>query len=719
MKKLSILLMVIGLVFLSPLFGEDKDDEKKVDVKISVGAKVAGKDGSTVKAKEYDPVDDGVAPVLKAKIAGKSGNTAFGLYSAVKGSFKDQYHKFFVDFNRVLKQEFTFDSLYHRLDHDPLANIDVVSEARSAAYATDYNPGEEYHITRREFTGRTQLIVPKLSFVKIYVDYRDESRVGEYQARTLSKCSACHVTAKSRPINNYNRDIRIGSAVRVGKSNIDYSYTHNRFMEKEAAPTNHYLLVQHPETRGFVFTSRIITGNNEELPFDQIPESTKDTHLLKAAVPLSGGSTVTAQYLSSTVENIGADLKWKSSSLAGGFSTRFGRKGFFNVRFRQIKVDNDSVFIDVTEPLDIGGPNVGKTYAEVLGLATFDFTRYSALSRTVVDVDANLRYRVSKALRLQLGYAYKSIERENYDVESTKSSTFKAKVTFSPVKQVKLTLDGTLKSITDPFVNRWGGVAPAQQTFSVGTPFAGTQFYFWHADRRASLTNSPESVTELKGAFIWSPTSRFAFNANALSRKEKNDNLNYTGASWNREMFQWSAGIWAAVTDKFPISASYYSYNNKNDTLFAIAALEGCGAGIIAGMTGTLTDMMGYDTETRTLLINLNYLAGKKFSFFCNFNYNKSTAEIKDLVIDVEQLPYLPGSGGTALNFDDFGDIAEYSRLEMKQAAAELGFKYDLSKSWALTGAFYYYFYDDLAEYLYTDTSGKNYSFYAGFTWSN
>ena len=725
MKKISLILaIIIGLVFLSPLFGEDKDEKAKkeentVDAKITVGVKAEGKDGSTVKVKEYDPLDDGAGPVLKAKINGHTGGTFFNFLSAVKGSFKDQYHAWTADFNRVFKQVFTFNSLYHRLDHDPLANMDVVSHARSAAYVTDYDPTKEYHITRSEFTSSSRVSIPALPFLKVSVDYRNEHRSGEYQARTLSKCSACHLTAKSRAISSFNTDIRIGTALRFGKANFDYSYTHNQFKENEAAPTNFYIKVEHPEKILPVFTSRIGVGNEETLPFDNIPDSTKNTHLFQAAVPFGGGMNLTAQYLYASVENVNAGIQWETNSFAGGFSSRLGKKGFFNLRVRQIKIDNDTVFIDVNEPLDVAGPKVGQTYAGAYGVGTFDFNRYSSLSRTEFDLDANLRYNLAKGLRLRLGYEYNSIEREYYDVDSTKSSTFKGQLTYKPVKTFKIILEGKYKGISDPFANLNGGIAPLLQTEAYDNPFAGTQFFYWHQQRAATLTNYPESVAEVKGRFVWSPTAKFSFSGNVLSRSEKNDNLNYAGISWNRDMTQWGLDMWLAPSKKFMASLAFHNYMNNYSSVFAIAAVEGCGAGFVGGMTGTLTDMMDYDITSRTFLVNLYYLASSKLTVFCNFNYNKSDSMIKNLSIDVSQVPYLPGNAATALNFDNYGGVAEYSKLDMKQMIGELGFKYDFSHAWALNGSFFYYFYDDLAQYLFTDTTGKSYSFYAGLTWSN
>jgi len=405
MKKLSILFVALCLVLAIPTLADDDSDDK-VDVKVKLGAKVEGKEDFQGKVREYSPKDDAVLPILKAYVSGNSGKTYFKLISDFRGDLDDMYHSFDVDFNRVVTQKLSYDAIYHRLDHDSLTNIDVVSEARSAAYGEDFNPNDQYHITRTEFNSNTTFRVPGMEWMKIYVDVRNENRKGEYQARTLSKCSTCHVVAKTRSINNNNRDIRIGTNFRIGKANIDYSYTNNQFSENEAAPTNDYLLVEHPESMLKVFNARIAYGNNETLEFDAVPDSKKDTHLFRALVPVNRNITVSAQYLNAQVENEYTNLSWETESIAGGFSTLIGRKGFFNVRFQSIKIENDSIFVDTPDPVDIGGPNVGLSYEERYD-ADFDFLRLSALTRSELEIDANFRYRFNKQVRLKLGYEYK------------------------------------------------------------------------------------------------------------------------------------------------------------------------------------------------------------------------------------------------------------------------------------------------------------------------
>ncbi len=394
-------------------------------------------------------------------------------------------------------------------------------------------------------------------------------------------------------------------------------------------------------------------------------------------------------------------------------------EGFFNAILFYQSINNDSIFIDVNEPLDIGGPYVGKTYAEVLGLDTFDWTRDSSLSRTVFNLKTNFRYKFSKKIKLRLGYAYESIDRDFFEVGNTKSSTFKGRLSFKPANKLKLVFDAKMKKIADPFANLKGGIAPAVQLYATGSPLASNsvQFYYWHLAREGTMTSLPEDVFELKGRLHWGPSSKFAVNANLIYRTEDNDNLVTTGASWNRDLLQWGTDIWSMIGKKMSMSLSYYDYSNVYSTLFANPAIEGCGAGIIGGMTGTITDMMDLDIRNQTLLLNLSYWASKKLTMFFNFNYNNSGSIIKDLELDENQLPYLPGSGGTALDFDNMGQIAKYSELDMKQMIAQVGANIMLSKNWWLNGSLYYYIYDDIAEYLFTDTSGKAYSFYLGVTW--
>ncbi len=720
MKKTIILITTICLVVMLPVLADSSEKKvNKLDAKVKFGLGYIGKEDATVKVKEYSPLDDGIKPFLKAVFSGNLNKTFFNVISKFYGDSKDMSHKLKFDFNRVLKQELEFNSLYHRLDHDPLKNIDVVSEKRSAAYATDFNPDEQYYMKRTEFVSKTQFSVPMVPGLKFYVHYRDEKRNGMYQARTLSKCSACHVVAKSRSINNYNKDIKIGANIRFGKSTVDYSYTANEFKERSMAPTNDYILVIHPEKLKKVFTSRISVGDKETLAFDVIPKTKKDTHLLQAAIPFSNYNTLSGQFVSSRVENLSSKLKWKSNAFSGAYSARLGKKGFFNAILFYQSIDNDSVFIDINDKVDVGGPNKGKTYAEILGLDTFDWTRKSSLSRKVFNLKANVRYKLSKKLKLRLGYIYESIDRDFFEVGNTKSNTVKGRLTFKPAPKFKLVFDAKIKSISDPFANLKGGIAQNVQMINAKSPLSpkSVQFMKWHQMRTGTMTNYPESVKEFKGRFHWGPSSKFALNGNFLYRKEDNDNLVTTGASWNRDLFQWGADIWTRLGEKVSMSLSYYDYKNVYSTLFANPVIEGCGGGIIVGMPGTLTDMMDLDNTNQTLLFNLSYWASDKFSVFFNINYNKSGSVIKNLELDESQMSFLPGTGSIALDFDNMGQIADYSKLDMNQVITHIGMNLALSKSWTLNGSVYYYIVDDIAKYLFTDTSGKSYSIYVGVTW--
>ncbi len=195
MKKIIILISIICLVVLLPMSAEEtaKKDENQLDAKIKFGLGYIGQEDSTIKVKEYSPLDDGIKPFIKAMFSGNMGKTFFKIASKFYGDVKDMSHLFKFDFNRVLKQELSFDALYHRLDHDPLTNIDVVSEARSAAYAEDMNPNDQYYLKRTEFVSKTQLSVPMVPGLKFYVHYRDEHRTGNVSGKNPEQmfCLSC------------------------------------------------------------------------------------------------------------------------------------------------------------------------------------------------------------------------------------------------------------------------------------------------------------------------------------------------------------------------------------------------------------------------------------------------------------------------------------------------------------------------------------------------
>jgi hypothetical protein len=718
MKK-TLGITAIVLILFAPVFGNDEDQEKKdVKAKISVGAKVTGNDGYIGKVGEYDPLDDGIRPFAKAKIRGVFDKLYFDLKSMFNGNSKDQRHQLNMDIDRIVDVKVNYDSFIHRLDHDPLTNMDVTSEARSGVFHTDYDPTKEYRITRSEFSGQAQITVPNFP-VKFYANYRDERRSGEYQARTLSKCASCHIVAKSRTIDNSNKDYQLGGNVSIGKANVDYSYTKTQFTENAAAPTNTYLRTLHPEKVIPVFDSRISYDSRDgALPFDMVPDTDKQTHLVKANVPLFDNSSLSAQYVNSSVRNNYTDLEINSSALAGGFATRIGKKGLFSARVNHISIDNDSYYVDIYEPTDVAGPNAGKTYAEAYTtFGTVDYTRYSALSRDVLDIDANLKYTLLDGLKARLQYEYKKIDRENFEVETTKSNTFKGSLDYKPSKQWKFKITGRLKNTQEPFTNLYSGVAPEVQTFNPGNPFGGNQFYVFHRAREVHLTNVPTQLLEARGVVSWNPSYRFSISGNIMFRAEKNNEINFTNAEWARDINSYGVNVWFAPQDKVDVTISYYNYSESIDSLFAIPVLEGCGGGIIGGFPGTLTDMVDYDVDTHTAFLNANFYLSEKVSLYGNLTYNNSKALMSNLVLNTNQLDWIPAVPISPFDFEGIAETVNYSDLSLKQFIAEAGFMYRITESLGIKGAGFYYFYDDLAPFLF-DSEGKTYSCYLGFAYN-
>ena len=709
LKHIFTLILLIAFVSTSSLIA-DEDQDKKIKGKIKVGAAVAENTDYIGKVGEYLPLKDGVRPVVKASLFGSLKKIFFDLNAFYGGDSSDQNYSLNLDFNRILTQKLSYDSLIHRLDNDPLTNMDTVSDARSGVFHTNFAPDKQYMITRSEFISETTFNVPGLP-AHFYVNYRDEKRDGHYQARTLSKCASCHVVGKSREINSSTKDFQLGGALNFGTANFDYSYTNRRFRENAGDPTHTYLDTLHPELVKPVFNSRIsYDQDNGALAFDVVPDTDKNTHQVKANLPISDAVSLYAQYVNTNVINNYTKLEINSHAFAGAFAAQIGSKGLFTARFNQISIDNDSVFVDIFEPVDVAGPKAGLTYVQAYpSYGEADWTRYSSLSRNTLDITANFKYKFSKKINARLGYIYRKIDRDNFEVSQTKSSTFKANLDIKPSRQFSLKLAGRLKATSQPFTNLYSALAPSIQDWNPGSPFAGTQFSVFHEARQAHLTNVATDMTEFKASATWSPSYKIVFTGNFLYRDEKNDELNFS--VWENNTIQYGVNAWFLPAERLDITAAYYFYGQDLNSLFAIPVLEGCGGGIIGGFPGTLTDAVDFNMDTNTLFLNLNYTINSKWSLYGNLSYNKSDSAMANLSVSMSDMPFDPSVPVGPLDVEGLTESVDYSDLSIKQMISETGLKYNFSDSWAVNGSMFYYIYDDLAPYLY-DTTGNSLAFY-------
>lgn len=711
MRK-NILSLLLVLLLIPFLLSEEK---KKPEVQISLGTRVNSVENYSGKIGEFEPLNKGLSPVVSALISGSSGKLFYGLESIINEDMRDQRHELTLDFGRIFQENLQFNSLPHRLDHDHLKNLDMASLARSGVFHTDFDPTKEYKIKRKELISKSVLKIPSIPFARFYVNYRDERREGEYQARTLSKCATCHIVAKSRPVDNFNRSAQFGGNLKVWKGSIDYSYTKTDFKERGGAPTNIYLPALHPYLAVDNFTSRIqYDSDNGFLPFDQIPDTRKSTHLVKGSVPVSESTTLIANYLNSRVENLFTNLSNKANAFAGGFSTKLGKNIYLNARLNYRNIESDSIFVDVVELRDNAGPNKGKTYAEAYpDFGSPDYLRKSVLSREVWEFSTNLKFRLSRKINFRAEYEYEKIDRKNFEVSVTEGNTFKGEMDYKPLKNLNFKLNAIYTKVSNPFANLYAAISPAVQLYSVPDPFKGLQFYRYHRLRQAHLTSLPSEAVEGKGFLNWSPTQRVSISGSFSLRDERN-NLNFS--EWMRKMSLYNLNIWVAPTERLNFTLSYNFHDEALQTLFSIPVVEGCGGGIIGGHTGSLYNPVDYNIKINTAFLTANYFLSERLNLYANISYNSSFAKLSEIYLDTTQVPYIPALPPAPFNYD-FSDVPDYSDLKVNQFLGEAGFLFDISKDWSVKGSFIYHPYRDLAPYLF-DTEGKSYSFYLGFIWN-
>jgi len=119
---------------------------------------------------------------------------------------------------------------------------------------------------------------------------------------------------------------------------------------------------------------------------------------------------------------------------------------------------------------------------------------------------------------------------------------------------------------------------------------------------------------------------------------------------------------------------------------------------------GSAYAMSDYETKTYNMYLTASYIHSPKLNFHGTLGYNKSTADLDQVIFpDVMLL-----TGGDLSNMDyDFTAMPEYSNLDYEFLSLSLGFEYILAPdvSWTVDGE--YIDLKDNAGYVYGDESGS------------
>jgi hypothetical protein len=532
---------------------------------------------------EFVTANQGGRGRVAMSLWGNSGRFHFDFTGSVLGDSRDQSHSMILDVNRYWRTEVRYTSLPHRLDHDPLDGLDAGKGAILVRH-DDTNAIDLYAIMRGEVEVNSKFLIPQLPGVQFRFGYRDERRNGHAQARTISKCSNCHITAVSRGMDQVTQDFTAGASVKIKRVSVEYSYLNRNFRERAATPTLTYDDPVHPSSLARIFDNRIqFSLSSGPQPFNQIPDVRRESHSVRARVALLGDAALNLSFIKSLAENEDTGLGSDSKAWSARLSVPVTRRLFLTARFRQLQVQSDSVFISVVEPAAVAGPQLGLTYAQAYpSFGVADFLRNSAESRRPTTAEFEAAFQLAKRSTLKFGYTWEQVRRDHaaeFDMpyETRRDSFVFSFNSRSNNRKWMLRSRYSFDLVEDPFALLNAAYSPVLQPFpspgSPPSPLLGTQYYTLYRARQANLSNQPTQTHWGEQSVTWTPSSRVSLSAHLRVKRLFNDQLNFS--NWNQSIVTPGGEIWFAPHPRFSMMAGYYYLRERGDTWFVLPVFDG------------------------------------------------------------------------------------------------------------------------------------------------
>ena len=555
--KTGVLLTALAFLgtFTFPVWAQD-DKKGEFNVKIEPGVHYTDYKGSAGKVGEYEFLENsGVGAHVDFSATGGDKNVHLDL----DGSYyekNDYMSDLDVDLRRIIIEDFSYSRFEHRLDHDPLENLSAHAGGPKVSHE-DLDVGKDYIIHRSELKSDTTINLPFLPGAQVHFNYRREAREGQRQALAISHCGSCHVTSRGRDVNEETRDYKMGASVKFRWLNVAYNYFHRDFQENGTTPTNDYDDAIHPGS-GADFSARV-QYDDATLSHNLVPDSEKDSHLIKVMARLPQNTTFFGSYIYSEIENKNNRLQTDSDTITARLTNNSLFPGLnLGLKFRYMSLDNDDVNVDVN--YTTWPPSVDP-----------DFTRKSAMSRDVTTIGLDSIYRLTQKTSLKFGYEWDQIDRDDYEVDEggdgetkTQKNTVKLGANSRLHRKLKAKIGYKWQNIDDPFNNLKAACEPANA--STGVVYSDRQ-----DTRTATLSNQPTDVNEITTDIIWFVKPNLSLTAGYRWLDKENDDT----SDWQQESHMPSLNLWYAPTAKLSFNLSYVYDRTKTETLACIPVFDG------------------------------------------------------------------------------------------------------------------------------------------------
>jgi hypothetical protein len=425
----------------------------------------------------------------------------------------------------IVSARISYQSFPRQRGTDLLRNL-VVREATDRSGSTaggkivtyeDKAPDADFGYTHHQIESDFQVKVPGKSGVRFWVTHRALLEEGQEQKVVSMHCSSCHLVSTSASVDRRTHTVNTGVEGQAGPFLLSYEFSYRNFRSEVITSEAFYDTAQHPVNGGALdeFGTRL-NFSGEVVPFGQYADIQKLAHTIKVRTEVGRGQLLSG-FTSSAVKNQTVDLQAKGNHGSVEFTYPLSGKTKMVASAFLGKIENDEVFVNLA------------TWREGLtgGGQSFDYTRYSSLTRTEGKTSLELLYQPSRRYRFSILGGYEGITRDDYPEFGADQKTTKLKFQMGVRYRPSLKFTGRLKysfeSIDTPF-------SPSGRMFeapgnSVLTPLANnTQVFYFQRDsiRYGDVTNQPASIHEVEVSLSFKPTQKFSFSPGLKVGRETN-----------------------------------------------------------------------------------------------------------------------------------------------------------------------------------------------------
>ncbi len=729
MKLLKATILSALLLFGLACLAYAGEDQKNFSGEISIGGTVNNADDHYGRAAEYESgIENNRTYVFGGKLNYIGKDFASGVYGDYRDA-DDQHYGGYLDFRRILLLDTNYLRFYHRLDHDNLDYMNaILSGAGATVYSTDFGltdfgrTEDEYHVIRSTAKTRAKINVPMIPGLSFTFEHWYEERKGLDQARTLSKCSACHVVGRSKRIHEFTNEWSPSFNIQYGIFTLNYKFLYRTFNNSSDIPHNLYDETRYPgeqapsDMKAPSFDTRVQFDNtNGLLPYARTPDSERFSHILKAKATLPNqvmklGFVYTQSKNHSSNDgrnalygNVGKELQMDYWAGSGGWHVRLNRSMAFTLKGKYLTMDGDEASIKVTQP-----QLNGQTYADWLGIGNFDFRRQSAYDQKQFVIDGDFAWRLNRALKFRFGYEVRRIDRKHakyFSVEDDETTKHKVSVNgrWEPWMGLRFSADYTFTYTDNPYtvVN---AMCPKKTSVSNPGVFSPTSSYskYIYEARTEDRSNDPRFLHDVKLNTTWSVTDRLQTNAHAHYIYGSNNDIG--GSNWNHNMYNGGVDAVYVMGPKFDINAGYNFFYDKYEAMFCSAFFHGGAGGVEFPQVGGQNADIKYKNRAHTAYLGFDVRPIHRLGFSATASYSHGKAGMNRFSVpnDPFNLPNY--------SFKNLKNMQKYSDLDYNQWEAELSGTYDITKQLAINVVGRTSIYTDNQEYVYGNLNGEVYS---------